>query len=211
MSNAAPKIPLCVPPWAQKAAFAAGGRHDAQFGWYTLDEEDDAIWEYLPLRWKYPNRVALMPEMLPEGTWAENIRLKLKPEEWDAVRQHAYSAAGYRCEICGAAPSPHLECHEKWEYDDTWAVQRLTGLLSLCPACHKAHHIGLADRLGMLEQVRQQLQFVNRWDLAQLDIALAHAKRQADARSEINWTVDLSWLEQGTYRGVLERRQDRMR
>lgn len=211
MKPTSPKIPLCVPPWAQKPAYAAGARHDERFGWYTLDEYDEAIWEYLPLRWKYPERVALMPQMLPEGTWEDNIRLKLAPEEWDALRQHAYSAAGYRCEICGAPPSPHLECHEAWTWDDTWAVQKLTGLLSLCPACHKAHHIGLAGRLNMLDQVKSHLKFVNRWDDQQLDIAMDYAKREADQRSAVNWTVDLSWLQTSAYRGVLERKQDRMR
>ncbi len=203
-----PKVPLCVPPWAQTPAFTAGARHDSRFGWYTLDEEDDRIWDYLPLRWKYPERVALMPQMLPEGTWEDNIRLKLTPEKWDAVRQHAYSAAGYRCEICGAAPSPHLECHENWAYDDTLAVQRLTGLLSLCPLCHKAHHIGLAGRLNMLEQVEQHLKFVNRWDDRQLEIAMDYARRQADARSAVYWNVDLTWLEHSAYSAVLARKSD---
>lgn len=204
------KIPLCVPPWAQTPAFKAGAKHDARLGWYTLDEYEDGIWEYLPLRWKYPDKVVLMPEMMPEGTWEQNVRLKLKPEEWDAVRQHSYAAAGFRCEICGDAPSPHLECHEKWAYDDVWAVQRLVGLLSLCPKCHKAHHIGLAGRLNMLEQVKDHLRFVNRWDAHQLELAMAHAVKQADERSEVNWTVDLSWIETSAYRGVLEKRQDRM-
>lgn len=205
------KVPLCVPPWAQQAAFAAGARHDERSGWYTLDEEDDGIWEYLPRRWKFPDRVALMPQMLPEQTWEDNIRLKLTPEQWDAVRQHAYSAAGYRCEVCGSPPAPHLECHELWAYDDTWAVQKLVGLLSLCPLCHKAHHIGLAGRLNMLEAVEQHLRFVNRWDSAQLSLAMQHAREEADARSSVAWTVDLGWLDRSAYRGVLERRTDRVR
>lgn len=210
MKPTSPKIPLCVPPWAQKPAFAAGARHDARFGWYTLDEYEDDIWEYLPARWKYPDKVALMPEMLPEGTWQANIRLKLKPEDWDAVRQHAYAAAGFRCEICGAAPSPYLECHEKWAWDDTWAIQSLTGLLSLCSLCHKAHHIGLAGRLGMLDDVKDHLRFVNRWDAQQLEYAINFATNQVNERCAMSWTVDLSWIDTSAYRGVLERRQDRV-
>jgi hypothetical protein len=208
MKASSPKIPLCVPAWVQTAAFAAGARHDAKFGWYTLDEEDERIWDYLPRRWKYPDRVALMPQMLPDNTWEQNIRLKLTPEKWDAIRQHAYVAAGLRCEICGAPPSPHLECHENWFYDETMAIQKLTGLLSLCPLCHKAHHIGLAGRLNMLPQVEQHLKFVNRWDDRQLEIAMDYARREADERSAVFWTVDLSWLENSAYHAVMARKTD---
>lgn len=204
------RIPLCVPYWDEKDALKAGAQYSRMHGFYVAEDAWlDDVWEWLPLRWKYPEQPPLMPEMLPPTTWEENIRLQIPPDRWDALRKHCYAAAGHRCEICGARGKPHIECHEKWGFDDVWHVQKLEGLLGLCPLCHKAHHLGYARRLGMHDAVLAHIKAINRWDDHQLKVAMDWCQAELERRSPFAWTVDLSWLQNSGYRLVYALNGDR--
>lgn len=193
------RIPLCVPRWDERRALDAGARWDPgrEMFWWPAQQPTDTVWVWLPRKWQ--RNPALWPEMLPSTAWESNLRNAVEPHQWDALRRHAYAAAGWRCEICGDRPNAPLEAHEAWSWDDTWCVQKLEGLLSLCPSCHKAHHVGLARRLGLWKDVQQKFFEVNGWDEAQLKEALAAATKQANERSRFGWTLDLSWLTQSNY------------
>ena len=192
-------IPLCVPYWDEREALNAGALFTPELKFHLpADAYLDNVWNWLPLRWKYPDRPALLPEMLPASTWEENLRCALPKAKWDALRKHCYAAAGNRCEICGDLGRP-LECHERWSFDDTWGVQKLEGLIALDPYCHKAHHLGIARRLGLYDEVLRKMMSVNGWSRQQLDRSLVEVARVADERSKFGWHVDLSWLETGQY------------
>ena len=193
-------IPLCVPRWDEREVLTLGASYSEEHGFHVeADAYLDPFWNWLPLRWKHPERPALLPEMLPATTWEENLRTKLPSDRWDALRRYAYSAAGYRCEICGQKGHPTLEAHERWSWDDLWCVQKLEGIIALCPPCHKVHHLGLARRLGMYDSVLAKMQEVNGWTATQVQAAIKESATQADERSRFGWTVDLSWLETGPY------------
>lgn len=193
-------IPLCVPRWDESEALRKGAQYTDEKGFHvSKDEHLDTFWEWLPLRWRCAPQPALLPEMLPATTWEENLRYKLTPDRWDVLRRHAYAAAGHRCEICGSKGTPHLEAHERWSWDDTWCVQKLEGIIALCPLCHKAHHLGLAKRLGVFEEVVLKMQEVNQWSRQEVQAEIAKASDMARERSRYGWTVDLSWLETGSY------------
>ncbi len=193
-------ISLCVPYWDEREVLQLGAKYDPVLGFHVQEDDYlDPFWSWLPLKWKYPDKPALWPEMLPETTWEENLRSKLPTDRWDALRRHAYAAAGHRCEICGDRGRPTLEAHERWSWDDLWCVQRLEGIIALCPPCHKVHHLGLARRLGLYEACLKKLESVNGWSRPQVLKAIADASEQARERSRFGWTVDLSWLETGSY------------
>lgn len=197
-------IPLCVPRWDERAALDAGAKYCPERGFHiTEDQDPDLFWNWLPLRWKHPERATLLPEMLPATTWEENLRTALAPHKWDAVRKHCYAAAGYRCEICGDRGNPHLEAHERWDFDDTWCVQRLAGLIALCPPCHKAHHLGLAKRIGLFDAAFEKMKEVNGWSDRQTHEAIFKARALANERSRFAWHVDLSWLDEEGYHLVV--------
>jgi len=63
------------------------------------------------------------------------------------------------CETCGGCgPQYPVECHEIWNYDDTRLIQKLDGLIALCPDCHEVKHIGLAGaRLSRFNSTLVQL------------------------------------------------------
>ena len=130
--------------------------------------------------------------MLPVTTWEQNVRNILGSEAWDKMRKHAYKAAGFRCEICGDGGK--LEAHERFDLINETGVQRLAAIESLCPYCHKARHLGIARRLGMLDAVKRHMLTVNGWTSAQLEAAIEDAFETWEQRAHWQWTVDLDFV-----------------
>ncbi len=142
-----------------------------------------------------PTRLTV--ELVPSSCWFSNLRSELSSADWDRLRHATYEKAGRRCEICGQRGSAHpVECHEVWEYDDERQVQRLAGLVALCPACHEAKHIGHAGTVGRAGQARAHLARVNGWSMDMVEIYLEAQFEQWSRRSGHEWSLDLSWLEQ---------------
>lgn len=87
-----------------------------------------------------------------------------------------------------------LEAHERWEYVDENATQRLRRLIALCSACHESTHFGLARFRGRDKIALTQLMMVNSWTHEQ---ALAHVE-SAEAlwvkRNKIAWNLDISLI-----------------
>lgn len=135
-------------------------------------------------------------ELVPASQWGDNLRSHLTPAKWDYLREACYARAGRVCEVCGGRGPKHpVECHEIWEYDDHKRTQTLTGLIALCPSCHKVKHIGMAAVLGTLPQAMLHLMKVNQWPE---DLAGQYITRQFEIhniRSMWLWAIDLSWLD----------------
>lgn len=192
-------IPCCMPYWDSDAFFKAGGLYSEQHGYHITEAQDPLDFEsWLPRRWllealEQPGPV-LLPDMLPSSVWENNLRTQLTPEEWDRLRKFCYQAAGNRCVACGSPGEPHVEAHEAWRFDPATGKQILRGLLCLCPTCHKAKHMGFAHRLGMVDQVRHRLCWLNRWTSVDMDAAMAAALEQQEKLSQRTWELDLSFL-----------------
>lgn len=190
---------MCVPSWEERSAIDAGAQVDPGKCLYAHPEQDlRHLWEWLPRKYQVePGAPVLLPEMLPVTTWEQNVRTRMGADTWDRMRKHAYRAAGFRCKICGT--DGPLEAHEGWVLENETCTQRLTSILAMCPLCHKAHHLGIARRLGMLSAVKRHLQEVNGWSAAQLDLEIAEAYEVWLQRCEWPWTVDLDWLQRSGY------------
>lgn len=189
------KIPLCLPWWDQQEALNLGAKHDETFGFYITAKDHylPDFWSWLPRMYKTGlDAPVLIPEMLPVTTWEDNVRTRVSTERWDQLRRYCYKAAGYRCEICGTKGK--IEAHEAWHLWDEAGIQKLEKLLALCPLCHKAHHLGFAQRLGIYGEVLRHIKLVNKWNDKQLKDALQDAKDICEQRSLEPWDVDVSWL-----------------
>lgn len=188
------RIPLCVPWWDESEALAKGATYSAEEGFHIgATAYLDDVWAWLPLMHRVKaGEPALLPDMLPCSTWEQNVRHLLGGEAWDKMRRHAYKAAGYRCEVCGTKGK--LEAHERFELINETGVQRLEAIESLCPLCHKAKHLGIARRLGMLEDVKRHMLRINRWTPRQLEAAIADAYETWEQRAHWDWTVDLDFV-----------------
>jgi hypothetical protein len=135
-------------------------------------------------------------ELVPRSSWYSNVRSHVSESAWDRLRGTAYKRAGQRCEVCGGRGATHpVECHELWEYDDAAGLQKLLGLIALCPACHSVKHLGRSHVVGRGDDAVGQLMSVNDWTWehaeAYIDIVLKIWK----LRSRAPWRLDLSWLE----------------
>lgn len=192
------RVNCCVPYWDMGRFLELGGQYTEPHGYFVAEEaylEDFDEW--LPNKWRYrgePSGPALLPDMLPSTAWADNLRTRLTEAEWDRLRRFCYQAAGNTCVACGSRGEPHVEAHESWIFEETTGVQRLKGLLCLCPTCHKAKHLGFAHRLGMLDAVYSRLCWLNDWGPGQLRSELEKVQARQEKLSQRTWTLDLSFL-----------------
>jgi len=141
-------------------------------------------------------------ELVPSTSHYKNLRKMMKRSRWDKLRKEVYAEFGHKCGICGSYG--RLNCHEIWEYDDQQHIQKLSGLIALCPMCHHIKHLGLAAILiqkGHLDGDALNNHFlkVNECGLDDYVEHTANAALQHRERSQYEWTIDL-----GDYEKLLE-------
>lgn len=146
----------------------------------------------------------LLVELVPSTCFFSNVRTTVKPIEWDKIRHISYETAGHKCEICGDTGRNQgykhdVECHEIWEYDDVNHVQKLIGLISLCPTCHQVKHLGRAIAIGKQDVCFAQLAKVNNWTIRQITEHITTSFELHAERSKYEWTLDLSLLNEEPY------------
>lgn len=140
--------------------------------------------------------IPLTVELVPSSNWETNVRSELK-SEWDSIRKAVYRKANYKCEICRGIGEKHpVEAHEIWSYDDESHIQKLEGLIALCPTCHKTKHWGFAITHGMEDIVRKQILLINGWKNEDVDKYIKEAFTIFNYRSQYDWTLDLSYLQE---------------
>lgn len=133
-------------------------------------------------------------ELVPESCWYSNLRSILSPAQWDVVRREAYARANGRCMICGA-PAKRLEAHERWEYDEANAVQKLADVVAVCHSCHEVIHIGRTQLLGGEERAAAHFMKVNGCSYAEYRKALGEANALHRRRNLVpEWKLDLGYL-----------------
>jgi hypothetical protein len=134
-------------------------------------------------------------ELIPKTSFFKNLRSELSQQQWDLIRRAIYKRANYRCEIenCGGKGSRHpVECHEIWEYSGS--VQKLVGLIALCPKCHMVKHWGLTQMRGLEHVAFEHLRHVNNWSVQQAQKHVMEAVEIWQARNKIQWVLDISWV-----------------
>lgn len=136
-------------------------------------------------------------ELIPSTSHYTNVRTLLPKSTWDKLRKESYKKAKFKCEICKDSGLNQgfkhaLECHEIWEYRDT--TQILTGLISLCPKCHMAKHIGRAIAMKKGKLIFQHIANVNKWTLEEVDNYVGASFQDHKIKSKIKWTLNLKIL-----------------
>lgn len=138
----------------------------------------------------------LEAELVPKTQWNANLRKELPRDQWDSLRKECYRVANYTCEICGGiGPNHPVECHEIWHYDDQNHIQRLDGLIALCPSCHLVKHLGYANVSGKRDDAIDQLIKVNNITMLEALHYIEDVFNLWRERSKHQWELDLSWLD----------------
>lgn len=148
---------------------------------------------------KVSKKTKLEIELIPSTCHYSNVRTTLKAKLWDKIRFLVYEKAGNKCEICGETGleqgyKHRVECHEIWKYDDERLIQKLVGLIALCPTCHQAKHIGRAFAIGKQDVVIEKLMTVNKWNEEKTAQVITEAFEVNRERSKHNWKMDISLL-----------------
>jgi hypothetical protein len=147
----------------------------------------------------------LAVEIIPTSLHGQNPRTQFGRVWWDATRKPAYAKAGYKCEICGGRGPDHpVELHERYVYDEHARppVQKATGLIVLCPACHAVKHLYRTGTIAAknndpaaLDNALRHMREVNGWTVQQQDRYLAQVRRDFDRREALGkWTTDFTAL-----------------
>jgi hypothetical protein len=144
-------------------------------------------------------KIELHIELIPRTCYASNVRTLLPNKYWDKLRRESYEKAGHVCEICGdngqnQGYRHRVECHEIWVYDDDTRVQKLLGLISLCPKCHQVKHFGRASAIGKQAEAFTHLETVNGWNHKQCVKHAAESMLVWLDRSKYKWKLDLGIL-----------------
>lgn len=136
-------------------------------------------------------------ELVPATSWFNNVRAVVSKKQWDYLKSQVFSKAYYTCEICGGTGDKHpVECHEIWSFDNKKLVQKLDGMIALCPDCHMVKHIGLAEVRGQKIRATYHLMSVNKMTIKKAEAYIAEAFKVWAERSKKTWTLDISHLEQ---------------
>lgn len=139
----------------------------------------------------------LKVELVPRSAWWENVRSNVTRGEWEKCKRYVKERSSSRCEICGGVGKRYpVDCHEIWEYDELTGVQKLVDLIALCPSCHEVKHLGRAFATGNAARALEHLAAVNEWSMVTVEAYAHMVLKQWEARSQIRWELDISFLEQ---------------
>ena len=79
-------------------------------------------------------------------------------------------------------------------FNEEKKVQKLLGLISLCPKCHQVKHFGRTSAIGKQAEAFKHMEKVNNWNHKQCLDHLKVAMSEWRERSKYQWFIDLSYL-----------------
>ena len=102
----------------------------------------------------------LTMDLIPKGAWGSSLSKQLSKDDWDTLRQFAFSKARGECSICGCKTN-ELDAHEVWFFDKQNSTQTLKNIQALCTRCHGVKHFRNSERLGYGQNAKRHFLKVN--------------------------------------------------
>ena len=142
-------------------------------------------------------KLKLTIELVPKSCWFSNVRSSVTKKQWDAIKSTVSTKAYNVCEICGGVGPKHpVECHEIWNYNDKKFIQKLIGMVALCPDCHMVKHMGLARVQGREVKATKHFMKVNSLSYQEANDIIDEAFVVWLERSNKTWILDITHLEE---------------
>lgn len=147
-------------------------------------------------------------ELIPYEAQGFNVRSRVSSYEWEQICRVVHKKKNvskpYRCEQCGKNGlyqgfQHPVECHEVWHFDKDSRTQTLIGMVSICPLCHKSKHIGLADKMGFGDRVREHMARENNMSTEEVEKYVAQALKLVKKQSGRTFKLDLTYLNQPSF------------
>ncbi|WP_322008034.1 hypothetical protein [Paraburkholderia tropica] len=202
--GAAGRIYLLIPRLMDTSGLRNCGLRQGSSGLFIKPDsviDFEKVDPYLPFVAK-KNIVPRFGDLIPQSSWGSSLANLLTSSSWNKLRQLAFEATGFRCEICGG--SEKLECHEDWEYYEpngtvqfekgqtAAGVQKLRRLMPLCNDCHETYHLGFANIQGRLQIRLQRISAYNRFNESETKRYYQFVGDRWKRRNEYAWALDLS-------------------
>lgn len=149
-------------------------------------------------------KLKLLPELIPYKMHGKNVRAVLSAEDWKNLAKYKYKESGLRCDIC-STKGP-LECHEIWSFNDKKLIQKLIGLTTLCPDCHRVKHVGLARKMGWFGDALDHMSKINGISKNKSKKLIEYAEMEVKKRQQ-EYDLDLTYL--NNYQNILPRKYNK--
>lgn len=133
-------------------------------------------------------------DLVPASSWGSNVRSILTKNQWTAISQRVRSQVYDICQICEFSNEQPLHAHEIWRYYEREHIQKLIGMIALCPSCHRVKHFGLARVRGKEEQALRHFMKINKITKKEAEEYINKSFKIWADRSSKKWTLDISIL-----------------
>lgn len=158
---------------------------------YYIDKYDNFFDKWIP-KFCFDN-FSFPIDLIPETCFGSNLRDHISADDWKIIRTDLYKQNSYFCEICGQkGPNHPVEAHELWSYENN--IQKMIGLLCLCPACHETQHFGLAMVNGRYEETKKHYAWLCNISENKAEEIFKKSFSVWQIRSQKEWKLDLSWI-----------------
>lgn len=167
-----------------------GAEYDEKNGFWFIGQDKFSF--------EMQNFMKLSIDVMPVGNdcWKGMMYNYITEDQYSSIRKSVNAENGYKCCICGGRGAKWLvEMHEDWDYVERAAIQRLKGLCSLCPECHRVKHI-LTDSTDYRVEKGQIKHFmkINECTYEEFKTYLYMVRKKRKSLLKKEWVPDINYL-----------------
>jgi len=131
-------------------------------------------------------------DIVPDTCVITRVRDHLLPAEWQAIAKAYVDHSNSICQICGSEIAN--DCQEVWQFNDETIMLTLTGFQTVCSGCFRVRYVERSSAPGEVQFAVFYLARINGWSEELSRFYINVCFRVWDKRSEMDWSMDLSFI-----------------